>query len=309
MLGIELGLTRLGSSGGSSISSGEIDMPVQGRLTTESGVPVSSTDRAAQSTIYLTPYKGNLLTLWNGSAWVTAAFTEISLALAGLTASLPYDVFVYLNAGVPTLEFLAWTNGTTRATAVSLQDGRYCKTGDKTRLYLGTFYTTGVTTTEDSGGGTVTQVGGKRFLWNYYNRLPRQLSVFDSTDSWTYSTATVRQKNATAGNKVEFVIGIAEDVISADVAGSASVASADNFATVGAGLDSTTVMHGVNGGYIIFSATSAIGQCSGNYKGIPAAGYHYLANLECGAGAGATTWYGDSGVAQLKTGMVASGEF
>jgi len=155
-----------------------------GRLTLESGVPVSTTDQTAKTTIYYTPFVHNTIPLWDGSDWRPTTFTETSLAIGTLTSARPYDVFGYLSSGSLVLESLAWTNDTTRATAVTLQDGRYCKSGDKTRLYLGTFYTTATTTTEDSEA--------RRYVWNNYNRTIRRLRCIDET-SHAYTTATQRQ--------------------------------------------------------------------------------------------------------------------
>lgn len=153
-----------------------------GRLTLESGVPVSTSDQTAKTNVYYTPYVHNVVPLWDGYKWVPVEFTEKTLALGTLTSGLPYDVFGYLSAGALVLESLAWTNGTTRATAVTLQDGRYCKSGDKTRLLLGTFYTTATTTTEDSAK--------HRFLSNVYNTVERRVFVSvsgETTTSGTYS--------------------------------------------------------------------------------------------------------------------------
>src|SRR4249920_1626150 len=65
------------------------------RITTESGVPVSSTNRASQSTIYFTPYSGNQIALYNGSSWQIVSSPQVSLALSGLVSGSIYDVFVY----------------------------------------------------------------------------------------------------------------------------------------------------------------------------------------------------------------------
>lgn len=153
-----------------------------GRLTLESGVPVSTTDQTAKTSIYYTPFVGNVVPLWDGYKWRPIEFSETTLALGTLTSGKPYDVFGYLSAGALVLESLAWTNGTTRATAVTLQDGRYCKSGDKTRLLLGTFYTTATTTTEDSVK--------HRFLSNVYNKVNRRVFVSvagETTTSGTYN--------------------------------------------------------------------------------------------------------------------------
>lgn len=175
-----------------------------GRLTLESGVPVSTTDQTAKTNIYYTPYVHNIINLWDGSNWVPTTFTEVTQALGTITSGKPYDVFGFLNAGALNTEILAWTNDTTRATAVTLQDGRYCKSGDKTRLLLGTFYTTATTTTEDSAG--------KRYLWNAYNRIVKPLVKKYGTpgSSWSYSTATWRAVNAdtTTPSRVNVVCGI-----------------------------------------------------------------------------------------------------
>ena len=109
----------------------------------------------------------------------------------------------------------AWASDTTRTDAIALQDGIPVKSGTATLRWVGTIRTTGTTTTEDSGGGVTTQVGGKRFVWNAYNQVPRALAVIDTTDNWTYTTATVRQANGATGNKVEYVAGSVASFIEA----------------------------------------------------------------------------------------------
>src|SRR5262249_52412089 len=114
-------------------------------------------------------------------------------------ASKNYDVFGVLVSGALKLRFgNAWTNDTTRADALGDQNGKNnvnnaaINSTDsntisaKQGLYLGTVRTT--TTdgqTEDSFGGAH-QAGGKRFVWNMYNRKLRGLGVKDTTSSWTY---------------------------------------------------------------------------------------------------------------------------
>lgn len=171
-----------------------------GRLTLESGVPVSTTDQTAKTTIYYTPFVHDTIPLWDGARWVPTTFTETSESLGTLTSGLNYDVFGFLSAGVLDLEKLAWTNDTTRATAVTLQDGRYCKSGDKTRLLLGTFRTASTTTTEDSLAN--------RYLSNAYNQVPRRFYA-NSSASHTYTTGAWREWNAgTSATRVRFVVAL-----------------------------------------------------------------------------------------------------
>lgn len=254
------------------------------RLTLTSGTPVTTSDVTGATTIYCTPYKGNRISLYSGTAWVTRATAEFSLALGTLTSGKPYDVFCYDNAGTPTLEFLVWTNDTTRATALTYQNGVLVKTGATTRRYLGTFYTTATTTTEDSLV--------KRYLWNYYNRISRPMTISDATSTWTYSTAAWRQANGNAANQLDFVVGVQEDAINASLTVSVVNSTSTLRSTFsGIGLDATDGT--------LFNSTglnSAVGTQATNVfaRGIAtlSAGRHYLPWLEYGGGTDTQTWTG-----------------
>lgn len=175
-----------------------------GRLTTESGEPVSTSDRTSQSTIYYTPFIHDQIVLWDGSDWRPYTFTETNLALSGLTSGKPYDVFGYVSSGVLAIELLVWTDDTTRATAVTLQDGRYCKSGDKTRLLLGTIYTTGTTTTADAAA--------TRYVGNVYNQQARRLfscpaySDGNTVTSYSHTATSWAEANGGTGSRVSYVL-------------------------------------------------------------------------------------------------------
>lgn len=261
------------------------------RLSLTTGVPVTTSDVVAATTLYCTPYKGNRIGLYNGSAWVNYTSAEFSLALGTLTSGKPYDVFCYQNSGVPTLEFLVWTNDTTRATALAYNNGILIKSGDATRRYLGTFYTTATTTTEDSLA--------KRYLWNYYNRVRREMYVAEATASWNYTTATWRQANASAANQLNFIVGVPEDIVTANVTGSVANSAGSGVAVgVAIGLDNTTTPlknYNVNGTFIAVVRQPVLA----NVSILPGAGRHYLAWLEYSqAGTGTTTWTGNSSLSQ-----------
>lgn len=284
----------LESNSGSSqgIRWGTPSKPCDGRLTLTTGVAVTTSDvtGASAATLYFTPYKGNQVALYNGSVWRTYAFTERSIAIPATTATM-YDVFLYDNAGTLTLELLAWTNDTTRATALVLQDGVLCKTGALTRRYLGSVRTGTVSgQSEDSAA--------KRYLWNYYNRCRRgMVNTTETADSWSYTTATYRQANANAANQLDFVIGVSEDVVEAEAFGWVASGVAQASMSIGIGLDSTTVNSAqhVNGAQIAV-ANSRIG-CNARYINSVAVGRHVLTWLEISSTtSGTTTWYGDNGV-------------
>lgn len=277
-----------------------------GRLTTESGVPVSTSDRTSQSTLYYTPFVTDYVRLYDGTRVKGYSFTERSLALSGLTSGKNYDVFLYDNAGTLTLELsAAWTNDTTRADALAWQAGvGYVKSGTATRLWLGTIRTTGTTTTEDSGGGSTTQVGGKRFIWNLFNRVSRQLGVIDTTDSWSYATGTIRQANSAAGNKVEYIVGLQMEKVAADLRiGMYGSSHATRGAYAGIGVDSTTAFSGVRQSAYNPSGTNMHFGLSGSYAGMPGLGYHYLAWLEKGSD-GTCVFFGDDGAFGTQCGLV-----
>jgi len=183
---------------------GSIPDVANGRLTLESGVPISTTNQSAKTTIYFTPHRGNHVSLYDGTSWAIHTFTETSLALGTLTANTNYDVFLYSNAGTLTLELgSAWATATTRTDAITLQDGIYVKSGAMTRRYLGTFRTTSTTTTED----TLT----KRFLWSYQNRALRDMYISDNT-THNYN-GPFRHWNEVVTNQVEFVTGLVEETL------------------------------------------------------------------------------------------------
>jgi len=256
-----------------------------GRLTLTSGTPVTTGDVTAATTLYFTPYQGTNITLYNGTLWVPRTLSEISIAVPATTATV-YDVFIYDdNAGVPKLELTAWTNDTTRATALTTLNGFYVKTGATTRLYLGSFRTGAVSgQTEDS----LT----KRYLWNYYNRVNRPMRVLESTATWVYSTGTYRQANAAATNQLDFVVGVAEVLVWGQIdAAASSDVTGPSFVAIGE--DSTSTPSTGNTGTAISGALGNTGvtRMTATLLKYPAAGRHTWVWLEKG-NTSSTTWQG-----------------
>ena len=267
-----------------------------GRLTLTSATAVTTADVTAATTFYFTPYKGSAIALFSaaatgsGATWNLYTLAEISLAVPATTSTM-YDVWVYDNSGTLTLETTAWTNDTTRATALVLQNGVYCKTGDLTRRYVGSIRTTGVSgQTEDSLA--------KRFVWNYYNRVVRNMRVLDGTDSWTYSTATFRQARATGSNQLDFIVGVSEDRVKATAVALTDNSSSAGPRITGIALDATNT----NDAHLVLRATGSGTEASPSsafYEATIAVGYHYLAWTEYSVATITTTWYGDAGGSTL----------
>jgi len=246
---------------------------VGGRLSLQTNFAVPTSDQAAQSTLYYTPYLHKDLGLYDGTRWQIVSPAQISLALSGLTAGKNYDAFVDWNGGTPALVLgPAWTSDTARATDIVAQDGILCLTGTLTSRYIGTIRASAATTTED----TLTQ----RYVWNAYNQVPRRMFQQDGT-AHTYASSTVRQWNATAANKVEFVIGLAGLTLEAVISGDMSPDPTSGFTQTGMALDSLTVMDSPSSVYgkIEVSPAPRILLGNGGYF-TPGLGYHFLAMLE-----------------------------
>lgn len=272
------------------------------RLTLTSGTAVTTADVTGAATVYATPYVAQgggpaSCAFYDGSAaWTAIPVTEVSIALGTLTAGLPYDVYCYNNSGAMGCDApVAWTNGTTRATALALQNGVYVKTGTTTRRYIGSFYTTSTTTTEDSAT--------KGDVCNYYNRVPRLLTKADATASWTYvTTATVRQVRATATNQVEFLQCVAEYPVTASYFDLAQTNDASLRAIkIGLGLDSTTAFSASQSGNTLVTTSALQNGTTALFQASPAVGYHYLAMLEAGDAAVTVTFYGTGTYAGTAT--------
>ena len=251
----------------------------QGRLTLESGVPISTTDQADKTTLYFTPFNGNSIDLYDGSSgWVRYTFTEKSLALGTLTASKPHDIFIYDNAGTLTLSATEWTNATTRATALTTQDGVYVKTGATGYRYLGTIYI--------DSGQKCQDTETKRFVWNYYNRLERRLHVAEGTQH-TYGTKTYRKwNNSDTNNLIEFVFGVGQPI---KIYFSAPIKSGAD----GKNAQVRPYLDGANISSIAIQNHNPFVVQSGNVApATPVAGYHYSQLYEYADGtSGDATFY------------------
>ncbi len=204
------------------------------RLSLSSTLPVPVTDISDVGTIYLLPYISNEMSVYIDATqkWVTYRLSGATSISLPATTNTGYDIFAYANAGVITLELTAWTNLTTRATALVTQDGVLCKTGALTRRYIGSVRTNDVTARTDD-------TAKERYLWNYYNRLPRELLCIDNSTSWNYTLTTIRQANGNAANQFSFFVGLILDPVHVQVNGFYFNASS-SVSSVYIGLNSTT---------------------------------------------------------------------
>ena len=302
--------TVIASGGGGQIG---------GRLSASSGVPVLTSSVSNGTSIFWSPYLGNLMPLWNGSQFsYTAIANPLSNVLANssvgnagpavVVASTTYDLFVWNNAGTPTLtRGPAWANSTpgsgSRGTGAGTSEilmvngiltNRYAITNGPAAGY-GTYV--GSFTADGSAGLTYAPVftqaaGGYNVnisIWNMYNRVEVAPSTSDATASWTYASTTYRMQNNSAGNRISFTVGLVEDMFFAhkEQMGSISGSVGPN---VTFGLNSTTAR--ATGASMARNNNTAGAIMSAALVAYPALGANYLQVLEAAESNATATFYG-----------------
>lgn len=263
------------------------------RLTLTSGTSVTTSDVSGAGTVYMALHTGNQITLYTGDAWVTVTSPELSVA-ASTEADKVFDIFCDYNAGTPQLVTTDWTNDTTPAIALTRLEGKLVQTGNLDWRYLGTARTRTASEVNDTKAF--------RHLWNYHNRVQKKMERLETTNTWTYTTATVRQANGSTANQLDFVIGVAEDSISTNVFAESTNSGSNHRRFVGIGYDSTSVLSGVRGSDTQ-SLAGAISTFTSFFKVTPTAGRHFIAWLEYSIANNTTTWIGDNGGTEKQSGI------
>lgn len=293
-----------------------IPAAADGRLTLTSGVPVLASTVSSATTIYYTPYVGTYISVFDGSIVKKRDFvSQLSIALgSNWAADTNFDVFYGNDAGTWRLCTVAWTNSTTRATALDLTTKGFYTNGASATArysnaatftlpqyqgtYLGTFRTTGSTGTTEfvlgaaGAGGTA----GSILIWNMYHRREFAAFVADSGSNHTYTTATIRGFNNSATYRVSMVRGLNEDGVNASFCVCMLLANVAGSAIVTLGLDSTTAKatQAVNAQIYGNGSATFNSNVTATFSGVPGLGFHYIQGLELGDGTYANTFYGGS---------------
>lgn len=272
------------------------------RLSLDSADPTPTADQTAKTTVYLTPYENDQLTIYNPTTgkWVEydTAGAALSKSLSGLAANTNYDVFVRKGPSSLILDTITWLSDTARVSNLVRQNGVYCRnTGaDLGRLYLGTIRTTGTT-------GQCEDSKEKRFVWNARHRIRRKVTIYDATASWNYATSTWRAARASTANRIQVVNGLTDrggviDLSLAVIVFSSS--SQTNYFDIG--YDSTSTPDNLNGrGNSVYNVAGEIQTGHLRYNREIGLGYHYLQWMEFGGGSGTVTWYGGTDQGMIGT--------
>jgi hypothetical protein len=256
---------------------------VRGMQVTGTGIPANTTIASINSATQITL-----------SANATATGTGVAL-----TFKLPngnnYDVWAVINGSTAALQFgNAWTNSTTRADAISQQDGVWVNTSAinstdsnaipaKQGRLLGTIRTTGTAgQTEDSVAN--------RLVANIYSPVARILRATPGYNNNNAQTtfagpaSNYANLNGGTGNQVNFLIPL--NGWNVDLTACLSCTSTNNGAArLGIGLDSNTSAVSCAGG-----SGNIVGvvTMTATYRDVLAAGYHFAAMLGAGGGSAFT---------------------
>lgn len=252
-----------------------IPTPASGYLTLSSNAtnPILTNDSVAATTLYYTPYAGDIIGIPNGSTFSTYVFAQLTLALdTSLQATNGiYDVFGFVNSGNAAIGFgPSWAVGGGSVTAGSCARGTGAGSTQLSRL-LGTLVNTVSITLNN--GATTYSVGAMSAIyigsvcvgssagqltchrtwgqsrrwdvWNAYNRLPLYLKAGDSTSQWSYLGA-FRASDGSTANSLTIFSGLPEEIYDLQFQQRVDDTDTGTFA-IGIGFNSTSTFTGTVG--------------------------------------------------------------
>jgi hypothetical protein len=290
-----------------------VSLPVspQGRLTLASGTPVMTSDQAAKTTVYYTPYLGQFVPIYDGTRFIATdtggelsqATTDTTKSPAAVAANSNYDIFACNDGGtMRATRGPAWTSDTARGTGAGTTElqrlnGIWTNKNAVTNgpaanrgTYVGTVRSNASAQIDFLLGGTAS--GGSAAMigvWNAYNRRQVKAAVIDSA-SYTYSTATWRAAHNSNANRISAVFGLSEDAVAASVSLTVLVQATNATAYVGIALDSTSAQPAHFNIKFFAASTLCEDPVLATYEDYPGLGFHYLQCMEKGDGTNANTF-------------------
>jgi len=289
---------------------GGINTPA-GRLSLISGVALPVSDVTGATSIYFTPAGGNKVPIYDGSSYVSTAFSELTLELDNASGHSGYhqsgkifDLFAANDAGTVRLGTgPAWSSATARGAgagtteletfeglavnknSITLRFGS--SSGDTVSVaarratYVGSFRAT--------ADGQATDGKAKRLLFNAYNPVERLLFV-EGPENHEYSTATQRPINNDASNCVEVLLGLVGAKVKLEACNTVGN-STSSYRTPANGISIGTPLLNVALGKWISVSDAAFACLDCLYEGVPGLGHNQFIWLEVGAGVDTQTFY------------------
>ena len=281
----------------------EMWMPTCGRLTLTTAVPMPSSDVTGATTVYFTPYKGNVVQLYDGTTWLPYIFAELSQLTtdatkspAAVAVSSNYDVFVWNDSGtLRATRGPAWSGDKERGngagtTELGMLEGRYVNNVAITNgpaaqrgLYVGTIRSNASSQIEDSDSN--------RMVWNFYNRIPRNMFRVFTADRATTSATFVELDSEIRCN---FVLGLSEDAVSIASSGYESGPNATVTGRTAAGINDATAEDIAATMFSIINVRTTLEYSfAGAAYGL-SAGSHYITLLGHSDGSNSWSWEGNA---------------
>jgi YVTN family beta-propeller protein len=293
-----------------SIPMTNIYVPPQGRLTLTSNTPVMTADVTGATSVYYTPYQGNIVPIYDGANIQSYTFGQLTMTLntSNQTSGNIYDLFVFLNSSVVTIGAgPGWSNATpgscsrgsganttelqvidglwTNANTITLKNGSttYSNIAANEATYIGSVYMTANGQTgfqmrpAAAAGGSNNILG----IYNAYNRVLIKAGCSDSTASYSYTSSTVRNANGSASNRISWVDGLQQSVVDIKYHQSVTGSNTANVTLIAVGLNSSSITSLTKGlQYASGTATTSLGVDDNVY---PQLGLNYMQALEGGS--------------------------
>lgn len=235
--------------------------PPQGRLTLQSGIPVTTTSTSNASVIYYTPYVGNGLPIFDGANFVNHSFSQLTLTLNSgqHTSGAIYDVFAFINSGVITLGAGPdWASTTARTSSITASAcGLWTNTGTinltnngtayngvlaNQATYLGTFYCNAAASVSMTiCFNNISTLGGPCVLglYNAYNKVKTSSFMGDPNSAYTYTSNVARDADGSLNTRVWFVDGLGQSIIETSYRSNCQVVSSTGSVRVGTGFNNS----------------------------------------------------------------------
>jgi len=192
------------------------------RLSYSPTTATPTTDLINATTLYVHPYKGNVVTLWDPTTnrWdLYQLEAPISFPLNGLAPDTNYDIFLFYQSNLLNVEFVSWPNSGPGALPPirTYQDGVAVKSNEKNKRLIGCLRTTIASRSEQSFGSNV--AGGaspKQYLWNAQNIIPVTCFSFEvgtyyavgGNNGWTgWRRVNPTAVNDGRNNRFSFIVG------------------------------------------------------------------------------------------------------
>lgn len=230
------------------------------------------------SSLLLSPYDGNLLTINSAAEVVPSA--GVSLSVSGLSNSTLYYIYAYMSSGTMTLEASATAYATQSTTGIRT------KSGDDTRTLVGMAYLS---------GGAFIDSATQRYVRSYYNEPGLALLNSFSTNRTSTSTSYAEINSEI---RVEFLSWSGE-VVDLGINGACGNDTNGGLTFTAIGIDDATAEDSYSLNSTHSSGTThpiAVRLLTSSLT----EGYHY-ATLVGKVGANTGTWIGSSTVALRTT--------